>query len=120
MMAARTSGGAGDYYSRVIWYQHSTSADTSNGQMTDVYTDNGNLWCYTVEEKPKQEVVYGALNHTTKAKIHLRGYPDVGQKDRFKDLFHERIYQVEAITYDFALGETVVNAYFEPSQKPTV
>ena len=100
---------------RVRHLVRTQTTDPANGQKVDTFTDNGKLWCWVEEKKPKEEPMYGARQHTVEADIHLRGYPTVADTDRFYDLYSERTLQVKGIRYDFGAGETVVEAYYVPS-----
>lgn len=115
MARQSTVGAAGDYWNKVTWLQHSYVTDTNNGQKKDTYADNGKLWCWVEEKKAKEEPQYGARNHVVEVSVHLRGYPEVGEKDRFYDNYAERTYEVKAILYDFNAVETVVEGYMIPT-----
>jgi head-tail adaptor len=116
MAILKGSGAAGNYWQKVTWHKYTPAVDNNTGQKIDAYTDMGFLWCWNEEQKPKEEVMYGTLNHTVEVKIHLRGYPDVSAKDEFTDRYTTRRLVTKGYLYDWNAGEVVVEAYQVPSR----
>lgn len=100
---------AGEYQSRVVWLQPTTTNDPTNGEPVEVHSPVGFLWVAVEEQSGRRQDDVGAPQTGVQVLIRIRNYSDVKVADLLRDEYMGYVYRLETIVN--GSDELIVDGY---------